>query len=795
MIKSSLNSQTSKPAQKQPIIRLNSIGTRLFVYVLGSAAIGLAVLSYLFYQNLVKRAEAEIQSTLSTQIKTVEAQLTPVEQQVRSLSGTINLLQKQGVQTTSAYEQLAFSELRQGSKLLTGIGFGQASKALVTEREWFFPYYFFDKKVAGQPGQRLPPPNDDIVYVELFADENYPKQTHYTIPAKSSKAFWLEPYGSFGDLISTYATPVFDRQKKLIAVINADIDLSEVTEQIAEAKVLQDEGYFAIISAQGRVVAYPPAPLPPPENNKPGVSVDTVPELKTVWSLLQKKLANKPSEIFTLEGKYWAYQKVPSTEWVMLAAVPQATILTPVILTSVSAILGLAILLGIVILLFVRNLNSRLQPILDECNQLAATDAQTQAELQKQDEIGQLSTSFFNLLTQLEANQEQIRQEANMRLQLQEEQRQTVEAESQVLQDDIGQLLDVVSAVEDGNLTVQAPVTDRVTGLVADTFNRLTEELAKVLGQVVGASRQVFQSASNLEEIATAVATNVDRQGQEVTQVLTLSEQVEHSAQNVTQQLQRSIQALLDLSATVLDGQTAMTELTQGTETLRQGSDRIVQQMKTLGEFVGLAEQFVQDQSQIASQTQVLALNASLVAARAAEQQNPRQFAVAAKEFEAIADQVSKLAQLTNDGLSLLEQRTTQIQNVVSMVDAEVQNLGGLVGGFTQGVEQSTQVFNNVRSVTTDAVRSGEAVAQSNQDIISSVQSTATAMRGIADIAQRTAKLTQDARSQSEVMGKLSTQLLERVEFFRLPAEVLERQEPVNLAQAQESTIDVAIAK
>jgi twitching motility protein PilJ len=220
--------------------------------------------------------------------------------------------------------------------------------------------------------------------------------------------------------------------------------------------------------------------------------------------------------------------------------------------------------------------------------------------------------------------------------------------------------------------------------------------------------------------------------------------------------------------------------------------------MKTLGEFVGLTEQFVQDQGQIASQTQVLALNASLVAARASEQQNPRQFLVAAKEFEAIADQVSKLAQLTNDSLSVLEQRTTQIQSVVAVVDAEVQNLGGLVGGFTQGVDKSTEAFSNVQAVTTNVVQAGETVTQSSQEIISTVQSTATTMRDIAQLAQRTAQLTQNARTQSEAMGQLSAQLLQRVEFFRLPAAVVPQSpqpKPVSLAQTEENTIDVAMTK
>jgi twitching motility protein PilJ len=71
-------------------------------------------------------------------------------------------------------------------------------------------------------------------------------------------------------------------------------------------------------------------------------------------------------------------------------------------------------------------------------------------------------------------------------------------------------------------------------------------------------------------------------------------------------------------------------------------------------------------------------------------------------------------------------------------------------------------------------------------------------MRGVAELAQRTAKLTQKARTQSETMGQLSTQLLQRVEFFRLPTAVLageQESEPVNLERSEEKTIDIAVTK
>jgi methyl-accepting chemotaxis protein len=773
--------------KKTSKFQLNSIGSRLFLSVLLAALAGLGGLSYFFYQLLNQEIEAEIKQILSVQVENIEGQLSQSEQYSAGLATGAKSLHREGIKTSQAYEKLALDYFLKRPAIGMSANLGQAPNRLVPDRKGFYPYFYVDPNKPDAPGKLLSPPNDKVRYSEIFSEvENYLEKEYYTLPVKQDKPVWLEPYDWFGITMTTYSLPFKDDRGKILGIAGIDVNVTSLAKQ-SEGKVLRDSGYFVIVSAGGNLLSYPPDA----QKALMRENYQKIPQLQALWSKLTEK-----SGLVRSGDNIWAYQRVANTDWMMLAAVPESVVVGPVLLSTAGGAAIVAIILSAVVLFYVRWLNGRLQPILDECNKLAATDEQTWTKIEKEDEVGRLSLSFFNLIDKLSLKEEQIRTEVARTIQTEEDLKRSTEAqkEGEALAEDVGQLLDVVAAVEEGDLTVQAPVSDRVTGLVADTFNRLTEELAKVLGQVVGASRQVSQNASNLEEIAATVATNADLQAQGVTQALALSEQVELSAQNATQQLQVSNQALLDLSATVLEGQTAMTGLTQGTEVLRQGSDRIVQQMKTLGEFVGLAEQFVRDQGQIASQTQVLALNASLVAARASEQQNPRQFLVAAKEFEAIADQVSKLAQLTNDGLSVLEQRTTQIQNVVTMVDAEVQNLGGLVGGFTQGVQQSNQAFDNVRVVATDAVRSGETVAKSNQEIISSVQSNATAIRDIADIAQRTAQLTQNARSQSEAMGRLSAQLLERVEFFRLPAEALPQQDPVNLAESEESTIDVAIA-
>ena len=341
--------------------------------------------------------------------------------------------------------------------------------------------------------------------------------------------------------------------------------------------------------------------------------------------------------------------------------------------------------------------------------------------------------------------------------------------DSELLQQEVGHLLEVVSNVEDGDLTTRAAVSDRTTGLVADTFNRLLEQLSEVLTQVLSTAQQVSAGSAALGEVAKTVATNAQEQAQEVGQVLNLTQQVERSADNSTVEVNLANQSLLDFSKAVEQGQGALNSMIQGIDVLQHGTNRIVQQMKTLGEFVGLADQFVQEQSQIASMTQVLALNATLVAARASEQRDPRQFTIVARDFEAIAAQVGNLATQTNDGLVSLEQRTNQIHSVVSAIDVEVQNLGGLVTNFTSGVEQSNQVFSNLRTTTGQVVQAGEGVAQSNLQIVNAAGSTAKAINEIAALAERTALLTRKAQQRTEGMEMLSLRLLESIRFFRLP--------------------------
>ena len=763
--------------------RFNSIGTVLFISVMGGALVSLGGISFFFYQALKQQALTQISNSLNTEIVAIEGKLEPAKQAMRDLAGTSELLSSKKTLNPELFDSLILDAFRKRPSLGMGVAMEQTAYAILPDRQWYGTYFYLDQKDPKQPGKRLSAPNEQVFQVDLLKEDNYPTQPYFKDSVALGKENWSEPYSWYGIPMTSFTTILRDRLNKIVGITAIDVNLGALSDQIPKS-VIRDQGYFVLVSAQGKLMSYPPAA----DRAKNQSSYETIPELKAIWSKLPTPDKQGQSGLLWTQGKFWASQRVPSTNWLMLAAVPEGVVLGPVLTITIAGAVGAGLLLTTVVLLFVRNLNRRLRPILDECNKLAQADAETEMQMQQQDEIGRLSTSFFNLLKQVAANEERIREEVARTVQTQEQLKQAElsQQEGDALSMEVIHILDVVSAVEEGDLTVQADVSDRATGLVADTLNRLLEKLGQVLAQVFAAAEQVSVGSTALGQLAETVANNAATQAQEVEQVLQLTQQVGESAQNSAGTVDRSNQSLTEVQSAVEQGQIALEAMIRGIDVLRQGTDRIIQKMKTLGEFVGLADQFVQDQSQIASLTQVLALNATLVAARASEQRDPRQFLVVAREFEAIAAQVSTLAQQTNEGLFTLQQRTDQIHSVVSAIDGEVQGLGGLVSEFTTGVEQSNQVFSNVRSSTVEVVQAGLGVSRSSDEILHATRSTAEAMNDIAELAKRTALLTQSTRLQSEQMQQLSRKLLGSIQFFRLPetAIAIQNDNSIEMAQA-----------
>jgi twitching motility protein PilJ len=375
-----------------------------------------------------------------------------------------------------------------------------------------------------------------------------------------------------------------------------------------------------------------------------------------------------------------------------------------------------------------------------------------------------LKASQLNLLQSNQELEAQIEQRATQEQQIREE--------SELLQNDVGHILDVVSAIEYGDLTIEAEVNERATGLVSDTLNRLIESLHRIISVVSTTADQVTENADQVEQLALETADHAQQQTQSVNDVRSLMENVNTLTANSRAQATATEKALELAQSAVAAGQKEMNEMVEGISTLEEGTDQIVKRTQLLNEFVDLASQFSKDQKRVASLTRVLALNASMLSTRALKEKDPTQFASIAKEFEAISRQVNDLAAQTNQTLAQLQQRTDQIQTVTSGLNQDVKDINHLVQQFTHEVGQSRQAFANMQAVTEQVTQAGQHVKQANDDIFQAVQSTLIATQEISRETENTVLRARITQEQAAKMGELSRILTSMVEFFQLSSTV-----------------------
>ncbi|MDX2272593.1 MAG: methyl-accepting chemotaxis protein [Cyanobacteriota bacterium] len=390
-----------KPGQLR--YRLNSIGSRLFLYVLGGALLGLGGMSFLFYQALQQQAEDKIQGTLATQVAAIDGELIQTEQTITSLIAAVNNLKKSGIKDKAIYKNLAFEYFRNSrSDLTIGIGFGQGSNKIIPDVQWYWPYFYEDQgaALADAVGVLMPPPYQNVRDAELHQYDQYASKDYYKDYVLPQKPLWPEPYPWAGIALASYYKPIFAENGEWLGVAATDINIAAYSERIGDATVFEDAGYFVILSKAGNLIAYPPAP----DLAKNLQSYQELPDLNRIWPDIQGD-----EGLLRSDGQYWAYQRIPTTEWAMLAVVPQSVVLQPVLLITLAGTLGAGILLAGVVILFVRQLNQRLDPILQGCREMSAFNSQRVGTagdpiLEGRDELEVLSRSFSQMATQLKAS-------------------------------------------------------------------------------------------------------------------------------------------------------------------------------------------------------------------------------------------------------------------------------------------------------------------------------------------------------------------------------------------------------
>ncbi|KPW53893.1 Methyl-accepting chemotaxis protein [Pseudomonas caricapapayae] len=258
----------------------------------------------------------------------------------------------------------------------------------------------------------------------------------------------------------------------------------------------------------------------------------------------------------------------------------------------------------------------------------------------------------------------------------------------------VRQALHIASTIADGDLTEhQIPDGKDETAQLLITLGRMRTNLHSTIDQIYAAATQLSQSVQEMGSIAEASALNLQSQNNEI----------EQAAVAVNQMSQAAIEVAGNASSTVTESQASTRAAAQGQEKL----SATILSIKELTENVldsshqaeGLAERTQSISSildvirAIANQTNLLALNAAIEAARAGE---------AGRGFAVVADEVRSLAQRTSAS-------TAEIEGLIS------------------GVQQSThQTASSLRHTATQANLTMEQAASTGEALKVIIHSTTT---------------------------------------------------------------------
>ncbi|MGH2486001.1 MAG: methyl-accepting chemotaxis protein, partial [Ktedonobacterales bacterium] len=350
------------------------------------------------------------------------------------------------------------------------------------------------------------------------------------------------------------------------------------------------------------------------------------------------------------------------------------------------------------------------------------------------------------------------------------------------LQAQIEKLLQEVSAVGDGDLRVQAEVTPDTLGVLADSFNYMIEELAKVVGRVQATTFQVTNATRRLLDRSAEVAQSSDAQSAQISQttdaVARLADFVQLSANNALASADAAREALRNADG----GQQAVVQTIDGMVHIRENVQETAKKIKRLGERSQEVGEIVRLIEDIADQTNLLALNAAIQSAMAGE--HGRGFAVVADEIRLLAERVTEATKKIATIVKSIQGDTYEA--VVAMEESTQEVVNG-----SRLADEAGEALRSIYIAVDRQAKMSEGTARAAKDRAATAEAVAAAMTRIAEIARQTNAATQDTTAAVSYLAELAEQLRASVATFRLPEQAAHGQPLLQQPEAYPPMIDL----